>query len=80
MQVLRVDSEDCGTLGIIPTFYLDSPKPKFRNNGYNCFSGQPNLTLPELLSKSQHIVLHYSCGGRFETYASSLGDDLFSFG
>lgn len=79
MNVLRVDSQDCGNLGIIPVFYLDSPKPKMRNNGYNAFSGQPHLTLPELLGKSQHIVLIYSCGGRFQTYAHALGDDLFSF-
>jgi len=78
MKVLRIDSEDCGNLGIIPAIVLDSPQPKLRNNGFNSFVGQPNLTIPEL-GRSRHVVLRYSCGGRFQTWASAMGDGVFSF-
>jgi hypothetical protein len=78
MKVLRIDSEDCGNLGIIPAIVLDSPQPKLRNNGYNSFMGQPNLTIPDL-DRSRHVVLRYSCGGRFQAWASAMGNGVFSF-
>ena len=37
-----------GALGSIPLVKVDGKKPLFKNNGYNCYSGQNDLEVPGL--------------------------------
>lgn len=89
MKVIKIESEVCGVLGEIPTIFVAATKPSFINNGYACYSGQPDLHIPGFSDRlpdegrplrQGHVMIRYTCGGRFLTYTSnSKGKDIYSF-
>ena len=78
-----------GALETIPLIAVSTKRPKFRNNGYNCFSGQADLRIPGLSDalpdegrpiRQNHVCLRYADGKEFLTYTSTLkGNDIYSF-
>jgi len=83
-----VEMRECGALGSIPVVSIDASKPHFRNNGYNCFSGQPKFTcdaLGEALAPQSvmpqypqgHILIEYR-NGQFQCYTNMDSKGFFS--
>jgi hypothetical protein len=80
---------DYGACGIVPLIKIDQPKPKLRNNGFNCYGGHPVVHVPGLSAslpdegrpiRQGHVMVVYRDGKRFGTYADTIrGNDLYSF-
>ena len=76
-----VGTWDYGACGIVPLIEVPITKPKFRNNGFNCYSGMPVVRCPELFDllpadghwkefRQGHVMVRFTDGERFGTYAS----------
>jgi hypothetical protein len=75
---------DYGAAGIVPKIVVPIKKPKLKNNGFNSFVGHPKVSVPGLAEKlpshGGHVMVFYSDGGKFGTYASNNnGNDTYSF-
>ena len=80
---------NAGALGTIPVIRVAGRKPKLKNNGYNCYSGQPDLHVPGLAQalpeqpgrpiRQGHVKLVYSQGEEMLTWVSTVrGNDTYS--
>lgn len=89
-----IGTKNRGALGDVPVVSVPTAKPKFRNNGYNVYSGQPSLRVPGLRAAllaydaahnpndprpQGHVLLKYSDGGHFGTFTYDNGNDVFNF-
>ncbi len=73
---------EMGACGVIPLVVVDFPKPKLTNNGYACYSGVPALKVDGLYDqlpildgckiRQGDILVRFSCGGQFLTWASAF--------
>lgn len=77
-------SFDYGACGIVPRIEVAIRKPKFRNNGFNCYSGMPPVRVDGLVdvlpAGGGHVMVFFADGQRFGTYASNnRGDGVYNF-
>ena len=78
---------DYGFCGMVPLIWLDVAKPVLTNNGFNCFGGHRLVHVPGLAEalpdegraiRQGHVMVFYSDGQRFGTYATTLrGGDVY---
>lgn len=91
MTATIIGKYDYGNCGMVPLILVPIPKPKLSNNGCNDFVGMPVVDVPGLYdilesderwkSRHGHVMLVFSDGQRFGTWASTSGNDdryLFS--
>lgn len=78
-----------GALGTLPLVRVATRKPKLKNNGFNCFHGQPDMEVPgleEALKEADRpiaqgwVKLQYNDGSAL-LYAANTkhGGEKFSF-
>lgn len=79
---------DAGACGTIPVVQFHGRKPRLRNNGYNCYAGQPEFSCEGLADALRpqsvsgmaqgHCRLEYADGSHWMAYVAERDLGLFA--